>query len=196
MTPSYETEYVNLAKKYLLEDSVEQQFKAFKQGYQLICDIRAIKVKPSPTSRFCSEILSNHSNQPPPLQLFSAEEMPLLINGEDTFDFIELEKTTKYDNGYGHHHPTIKMFWEIVHGFSLDMKKKFLAFTTGSDRSPLGGLGNLGLIIAKQGTSDTENLPTSHTCYNCLMLPPYTSKEKLKQKLETAVKNSTGFGMV
>lgn len=43
---------------------------------------------------------------------------------------------------------------------------------------------------------DDERLPSSHTCFNQLLIPKYTSKEKLRQKLETAIENATGFGMV
>lgn len=43
-------------------------------------------------------------------------------------------------------------------------------FTTGSDRAPVGGLGRLPLLIQRSGP-DTEHLPTSHTCFNALLLP-------------------------
>ena len=46
-------------------------------------------------------------------------------------------------------------FWEIVHDFSEEQKRKLLAFTTGTDRVPVGGLSKLKLIIAKNG-SDSD----------------------------------------
>lgn len=39
-------------------------------------------------------------------------------------------------------------------------------------------------------------LPTSHTCYNVLLLCEYSSKEKLKERLLTSISNAEGFGMI
>lgn len=39
-------------------------------------------------------------------------------------------------------------------------------------------------------------LPTAHTCFNALLLCEYNSKEKLKERLSTAIKNGKGFGML
>jgi hypothetical protein len=38
-------------------------------------------------------------------------------------------------------------------------------------------------------------LPTAHTCFNVLMLPNYSSKSKLENRLKLAMANSTGFGL-
>lgn len=65
----------------------------------------------------------------------------------------------------------------------------------GSDRVPVGGLSRLKLVIARNG-SDSDRLPTSHTCYNVLLLPEYTTKEKLEDRLLKAISYSKGFGMI
>ena len=86
----------------------------------------------------------------------------------------------------------------------LEDKRRLLQFTTGSDRIPVGGLAKLRLTIAKNG-SDSERLekctllllcltkfirrlPTAHTCFNVLLLPEYSSKEKLHDLLMKAIK--------
>jgi ubiquitin-protein ligase E3 A len=76
----------------------------------------------------------------------------------------------------------------------LEEKKKFLKFFTGSDRAPIGGLGTLRCIIQRNGTDSTK-LPTSHTCFNTLLLPEYASRAKLLQLLRVAVTCCTGFGL-
>lgn len=43
---------------------------------------------------------------------------------------------------------------------------------------------------------DSEQLPTSHTCFNHLLLSEYTTKEKLERKLRAAIKESEGFGLI
>ena len=42
----------------------------------------------------------------------------------------------------------------------------------------------------------TRRLPTSHTCFNHLLLPEYASKEKLETKLRLAIAQSEGFGLM
>lgn len=83
----------------------------------------------------------------------------------------------------------------MLHDFNEEQKKQFLFFTTGSDRAPIGGLKNMRFIITKHG-DDNDRLPQAHTCFNVLLLPPYASKEKLKEKLLLATQNATGFGML
>ena len=39
-------------------------------------------------------------------------------------------------------------------------------------------------------------LPTAHTCFNVLMLSEYPTKEKLKERLLTAIQNAEGFGLM
>ena len=61
-------------------------------------------------------------------------------------------------------------------------------------RAPVEGLAALKLTI-QRGGPDTDRLPTSHTCFNVLLLPEYASKEKLRNRLLTAIENAQGFGL-
>ena len=97
--------------------------------------------------------------------------------------------------GFKKDNQIIKDFWEVVHEFSNEEKKRLMLFCFGSDRSPLKGLGALNMVILKHG-DDSERLPSAHTCFNHLMLPHYSSKEKLRTKLLLAMDNCTGFGMI
>ena len=58
----------------------------------------------------------------------------------------------------------------------------------------MNGLATLPLYVGRHGP-DTDRLPTAHTCFNHLLLPEYTSKDKLRQKLLCAIQNSEGFGL-
>ncbi|KAJ3584519.1 hypothetical protein NHX12_015014 [Muraenolepis orangiensis] len=140
-------EFVAQYSEYVLNKSVEKQFKAFRRGF--------------------------HMN----------------------LDFLALEETTEYDGGYNRECRIIKEFWETLHSFGDDQKRLFLQFTTGTDRAPVGGLGKLKMIIAKNGP-DTERLPTSHTCFNVLLLPEYNTKDKLRERLLKAITYAKGFGML
>uniref|UniRef100_A0A8C7G049 Ubiquitin-protein ligase E3A n=1 Tax=Oncorhynchus kisutch TaxID=8019 RepID=A0A8C7G049_ONCKI len=164
-------EFVSLYSDYILNKSVERQFKAFRRGFQMV------------------------TNESPLKCLFRPEEVELLICGSRNLDFHALEETTEYDGGYNKDCHIIKDFWETVHSFGEEDKRLFLQFTTGTDRAPVGGLGKLKMIIAKNGP-DTDRLPTSHTCFNALLLPEYDTKEKLKERLLKAITYAKGFGML
>ncbi|XP_064865442.1 ubiquitin-protein ligase E3A-like isoform X2 [Oncorhynchus nerka] len=164
-------EFVSLYSDYILNKSVKRQFKAFRRGFQMV------------------------TNESPLKCLFRPEEVELLICGSRNLDFQALEETTEYDGGYSKDCRIITDFWETVHSFGEEDKRLFLQFTTGTDRAPVGGLGKLKMIIAKNGP-DTDRLPTSHTCFNALLLPEYDSKEKLKERLLKAITYAKGFGML
>ncbi|CAL8308851.1 unnamed protein product [Merluccius merluccius] len=164
-------EFVAQYSEYVLNKSVEKQFKAFRRGFHMV------------------------TNESPLKYLFRPEEIELLICGSRNLDFLALEETTEYDGGYNRDSRIIKEFWETLHSFGDDQKRLFLQFTTGTDRAPVGGLGKLKMIIAKNGP-DTERLPTSHTCFNVLLLPEYSTKDKLRERLLKAITYAKGFGML
>ncbi len=49
--------------------------------------------------------------------------------------------------------------------------------------------------IQKSG-DDPTRLPASHTCAGVLDLPAYPSREVLASKLEMAMKEGVGFGLI
>lgn len=119
----------------------------------------------------------------------------MIICGTQYLDFHELEKSAKYEDGYEKDSLTCKMFWEVLHEFNEEEKKKFLFFVTGCDRAPINGLGSLIIIISRFGP-DSQKLPCAHTCFNHLLLPDYQNKDKLKRLLHIAINNSEGFGLI
>ncbi|VDD80005.1 unnamed protein product [Mesocestoides corti] len=110
------------------------------------------------------------------------------------YDFGELERVTEYEGDYNTETPVIRQFWSIVHAMSEQEQRKLLQFTTGTDRIPVGGMSRLKFVIARQGP-DSDRLPTAHTCFNVLLLPEYSNKEKLERCLRIAITYSKGFGM-
>eukprot|EP00929_Paragymnodinium_shiwhaense_P025350 TRINITY_DN15354_c0_g1_i1.p1 TRINITY_DN15354_c0_g1~~TRINITY_DN15354_c0_g1_i1.p1 ORF type:complete len:941 (+),score=279.73 TRINITY_DN15354_c0_g1_i1:98-2920(+) len=132
------------------------------------------------------------------LQLFRASELELLICGNEVLDFTEYKNNCDYTDGYEASSQQCKWFWEIVlDNFTDDERKELLAFITGSDRAPPKGLGapEARLTISRQ-SADSESLPTAHTCFNHLLLPEYSSKEKLEAKLKLSIKHNQGFGII
>ncbi|XP_004838552.1 probable E3 ubiquitin-protein ligase HECTD2 isoform X2 [Heterocephalus glaber] len=161
-------EYVQLYTDFLLNKSIYKQFAAFYYGFHSVCASNA-------------------------LMLLRPEEVEILVCGSPELDMHALQRSTQYD-GYAKTDLTIRYFWDVVLGFPLDLQKKLLHFTTGSDRVPVGGMADLNFKISKNETS-TNWLPVAHTCFNQLCLPPYKSKKDLKQKLIIGISNSEGFGL-
>jgi len=114
--------------------------------------------------------------------------------GSPHLDFTELQRVTRYEDGYTKDSQAIKYFWNAVHSFNEEQKKQFLMFVTGSDRAPIKGLGDMIFIISRHGP-DSEILPSAHTCFNHLLLPDYDSEEKMKEKILLAIQNAHGFGL-
>ena len=69
-----------------------------------------------------------------------------------------------------------------------------LEFVTASDRVPVNGIKSIQFIIQRNGSGD-ERLPTSMTCFGRLLLPQYSSRAVLEEKLTKAIENSAGFGV-
>jgi hypothetical protein len=130
----------------------------------------------------------------PTLELLAPAELELLACGLPHLDFSALEKAARYEGGFEASSPAVEWFWEVVRGLPLDAKRRLLDFTTGSDRAPVGGLGALALTLQRAGP-DSDRLPTSHTCFNTLLLPDYATRERLQERLLTAIDNARGFGL-
>ncbi|KAK7003641.1 E3 ubiquitin-protein ligase HERC4 [Biomphalaria glabrata] len=160
-------EYVDLYVDYLLNTSVEVQFQAFREGFMSVWGGSV-------------------------LDLCHPEELQAMVHSSEECDFDELQMKTTYSLGYNQDHPTIKMFWEVFHEMSLENKKKFLVFVTGSDRVPIFGMKNIQIQFVEKGE---EFLPVALLCHNILQLPTYIKKETLKDKLLMAIQQTEGFGL-
>ncbi|BHF65938.1 Ubiquitin-protein ligase E3A [Sparganum proliferum] len=167
VTKANRQEFVDLTADYMLNTSIKRQFSAFRKGFNMVID------------------------ESPLTFLFTPKEIELLVRGSQDYDFSELERVTEYEGDYTAETPIIKSFWEVVHNLPEEKQRQLLQFTTGSDRIPLGGMSKLKFIIARQGP-DSDRLPTAHTCFNILLLPEYSSKEKLERCLMSDQKTGSG----
>jgi hypothetical protein len=99
-------EYVDLYVKYVLEDSIKPQFDSFARGFKKVCGGYA-------------------------LDLFEPSELELLICGNPSLNFLELEAGTHYEDGFEAGDESVVMFWRIVHAFDEEEKRLFLQFVSG-----------------------------------------------------------------
>jgi hypothetical protein len=111
-------------------------------------------------------------------------------------DLKELQRVTKYDGGYSADSAPVQWVWQFLASLDEPAKRQFLQFVTGCERVPVGGLARLSppFVIMKNG-GQSDRLPTSHTCFHALLLPEYTSKEHLADRMSLALDNAHGFGL-
>ena len=118
----------------------------------------------------------------------------MLVVGSPELDFKALQCNAQYE-GYDIDSPVIINFWKWVDEASNETKVKLLKFITASRKAPIGGLGKIDLILQRAGP-DSDQLPTSHTCFNTLLLPDYGQNyDKLCALLGRAVIECEGFGL-
>uniref|UniRef100_A0A4W3I641 HECT and RLD domain containing E3 ubiquitin protein ligase 3 n=1 Tax=Callorhinchus milii TaxID=7868 RepID=A0A4W3I641_CALMI len=169
-SPLAPSEYVEAYVDFIFNNSIRELFLAFSSGF--------LKVSGGKV-----------------LHLFQPSELMAMVVGNTNFNWKELEMSAIYKGEYHAAHPTIKLFWEVLHQLPLEKKKLFLLFLTGSDRIPIYGMASIRMMI--QPTSGGEQyLPVAHTCYNLLDLPKYQNKETLRTKLIQAIDHHEGFSLV
>jgi ubiquitin-protein ligase E3 C len=136
------------------------------------------------------------------LSMFNQNELQRLVGGDSsTIDVDDLHANTQYSGVYqigddGQEHPTIRMFWEVMHGLEEDERRDVLKYVTSTPRAPLLGFSQLRPpFTIRDGGGDQERLPSASTCVNLLKLPRYKSAATLKAKLLYAVTSGAGFDL-
>ena len=144
----------------------------------------------------------------PLLAAFDCGELELLLCGVPVIDVDDWKQNTEYAMcalSHGHSQEVIDWFWDVIgHDFNHEMRARLLHFATGTSGVPSGGFsmlqGSRGEICKFKVNvitdSSDDHFPTAHTCFNEIMIPMYSSRDLLLEKLTKAVTSSaTGFGM-
>ncbi|KAI3388995.1 hypothetical protein SNEBB_006649 [Seison nebaliae] len=171
VTQATKQEFVELYINYMMNKGIQNQFKAFYHGFHSVCASNA-------------------------LLLFSPKEIEILVCGQKNIDLDNLKNVTSYENGFHKNHNYIILFWDVFSELGPKMQRRLLLFATGTDRVPIGGISEMTFKISRMFTDGHTNLlPLAHTCFNHLVLPVYSSKKELKEKLLLAIQNAEGFGL-
>ena len=187
VTGANRADFVERYLSWLLEDSVAASFARFKRGFD-----RVIGGGPGAHGAHGG---AQGGTQGATLGLLRAEDLEAIVAGVPTLDFKALQAVASYEGGFHAEHPTVAAFWRVVlERLSGDEQRKLLMFVTGSIKAPIGGLGKLPFKL-QRGGPDSDQLPTSHTCFNTLLLPEYSSADKLERCLRVAIEECEGFGL-
>uniref|UniRef100_A0A5K3F3P8 HECT-type E3 ubiquitin transferase n=1 Tax=Mesocestoides corti TaxID=53468 RepID=A0A5K3F3P8_MESCO len=177
VTEANKHEYVRLVCQERMTGAIRQQLNSFLEGFY--------------------EIIPKNM-----ITIFNEQELELLISGLPSIDIDDLRANTTYSK-YQPTSPQVEWFWQALESFDQEDRARFLQFLTGTSRVPLGGFANLEGMhgptkfqISRAAVSSTNHLPSAHTCFNTLELPPYESYEQLRQRLLTAIRECCeGYGM-
>lgn len=140
--------------------------------------------------------------EPAWLSMFNQSEIQRLVGGDSSeIDIDDLRRNTVYSGLYdigddGQEHPTIQMFWDVMHELEDTQRRDVLKYVTSTPRAPLLGFSQLSPRFSiRDGGRDMTRLPSASTCVNLLKLPTYDSARLLKDKLLYAVSSGAGFDL-
>jgi hypothetical protein len=140
----------------------------------------------------------------PILTVFDANELELLLCGNPQICVRDWQAHAEYlglFEGNGRDKQAVQWFWEVVEGFGWEMKARLLQFATGTSGVPSQGFanlkghdGNLKKFTIQGVDLGTCLYPKSHTCFNQIDLPNYSSKADLEERLVVSITTSfVGF---
>lgn len=134
------------------------------------------------------------------LSVFDYQELDLLLCGIPEISVEDWRRHTEYLGIYHENHRNIKWFWNFVEGCGPEERARLLQFITGASRLPPQGFKAL---ISNDGNHRRFNIqsisrkdsiyPRSHTCFNKLDLPLYSSQEELDAFVSCVLGEAYGF---
>jgi hypothetical protein len=139
----------------------------------------------------------------------SITELDLMLNGRPILDVEEIRAYCIYQGAhagseedlldagivpFGEKHVTVTWLWQVMRDFKEEERRSLLKFFTGSAKVPLDGF-DPPLNITEGCDMLRDSLPKAHTCFNQIVLPEYTSYEKMKEKIRFAIVNTEGFNL-
>ncbi|KZV58123.1 hypothetical protein F511_37571 [Dorcoceras hygrometricum] len=165
-------EYITLIVDATTKSGISRQVEAFKSGFDQVLNVQHLKI-------------------------FTEEELERLLCGEHVlWNSDELLDHIKFDHGYTISSPPVVNLIEVMREFDSEQQRAFLQFVTGAPRLPSGGFASLNpklTIVRKHcGKWIDADLPSVMTCANYLKLPPYSTKEIMKEKLLYAITEGQG----
>lgn len=162
--------YVEGMVRFKLLDELEAQRDAFVEGFHSIIS-------------------------PERIQGFAVDELNLMWTGKAEFDVTEFSKGCKFEGDLDADAPLVQWFWEILEDMSLESRQAILSFATGCPTVPLDGFDPEFTLVCNQELS-LDSLPRAHTCFNKLVLPPYSLHNSGKEQLEMKLRQALEYGTV
>lgn len=168
--------YVKLLIQRRYVTSITEQVKCFAQGF--------------------SDLLVNSTHQQF-LRALEPGDMDLMLYGYDRDICVDDWKAYTEYHDYSESDSTIIWFWQVVEGMTMEQRRKLLFFSTSVTHLPAEGFSGLSSKFhIYRAYTDLSWLPTAHTCFYQIVLPPYTCFEVMHARLHAITEGhiAEGFG--
>ncbi|KAI5710989.1 hypothetical protein M8J75_013142 [Diaphorina citri] len=170
LTEENKDEYIRLVIEWRFVSRVEEQMKAFLEGFNALVPLNLIKI-------------------------FDEHELELLMCGIQHIDVKDWKQNTLYKGDYHANHIVVVLsFSNEMRSRLLQFVTGTSRVPMNGFKELYGSNGPQMFTIEKWGSP--ENFPRAHTCFNRLDLPPYETYLQLRDKLVKAIEGSQGFAGV
>lgn len=168
-------EYIDLVCDLTVGSGVSRQVEAFRAGFANTIPFEA-------------------------LHAFLPVEFTILCGqAEEDWSIETLRHVIKADHGYTIDSLPVVQLLDIMSRFTLDKRRRFLQFMTGSPNLPIGGFKSLSpafTIVSKPPEDENlkvdDYLPSVMTCANYLKLPAYSEQSIMEKQLWVAIDGGSG----
>ncbi|GAA5801277.1 hypothetical protein HPULCUR_006723 [Helicostylum pulchrum] len=163
-------EYIELLQDSIAGSGIAQQVTAFRQGFNRLFAIDDLKL------------------------LTHLELVSLFGKAEEDWSLATLSDTIRADHGFTMESNPVRYLLQILSEMEATERRQFLQFTTGSPRLPIGGWKALRPVftvvrkIPEEPLTADDYLPSVMTCANYFKMPAYTTKEIMKARLLTSMR--------
>jgi hypothetical protein len=122
----------------------------------------------------------------------TANDVGSILFGDANIDIDDLEAHLRF-NGFTRESRPVGYLMQVLREMDQHDRRRFLKFVTSNTQLPLGGFASLypPMMITRDERGGTR-LPDSHTCFNTLDLPDYTSLEQTREKIIYAITHGNG----
>ncbi|KAL9026488.1 MAG: hypothetical protein Q9196_004853 [Gyalolechia fulgens] len=167
-------EYVEKVIDMTLGSGVQRQADAFRAGFSQVFPYSALKA-------------------------FTPSELVMLFGRvEEDWSIETLLDSIKADHGFNMDSRSVRNLLQVMSELTLQQRRDFLQFVTGSPKLPIGGFKSLTpmfTVVCKPSeppyTSD-DFLVSVMTCANYVKLPDYSDIDMLRKRLLTAIQEGQG----
>lgn len=166
-------EYVNLIVQHHFVTSITDQVSSFAQGF--------------------SDILHDGKLRASFFESLEHEDFDWMLHGSESEICVEDWKAHTDYNGYKKSDPQIVWFWEVVEQLTAEQKKTLLFFWTSVKYLPIEGFRGLASrLYLYKSLEAPDRLPSSHTCFYRLCIPPYPSKDVMQDRIFVITQEHVG----
>lgn len=130
----------------------------------------------------------------PLLSLVTAQHLEQLVCGVPEVSVATLRKIVRYRD-VSENHPLIQWLWETLEAFSHEERALFLRFVSGRSRLPASAADLSQRFQVMRVERALDGLPTAQTCFFQLRLPPYSSQQRLAERLRYAIHHCRSIDM-